>query len=548
MRGRTWSAVALLLVPLLAGCMTGPSSTEDALGTGEGDPLWFGAVRDPAQAVEVIQRLGAIDGVQVAEIGRSMEGRPIHTVTLGEGPFVLWVMGRLHGNEPTGMEAILLLMELLADPDTRLPDEAPAILHDFAAHRELLLERLTFVFVPVGNPDGAEAYTRGNSLGVDLNRDFFAFSQVESQIIRDAFWAHRPDGCLDLHNIGPSENDFEAYGPEGPLLDPVLDALMVKDSWLAVHEIDAQGGRASGFNEDYRAPEPLEEHPWPEVYHPGTHDFFCTARGAPGWTPEGSIPSGGNGATDPEFAWSARLHAVTVATSAFHWSGVYDGVVPEVTTRETTVTSQPGTGFGWRGPQEEGTDVLFQAVWRAVAGYGDHSLTPVRLVVTDPVGTVHEARLPGPYQWSASVLIENAPMGEYSVSVQSLVPIELQTRYQVWPKGAPLVEVQRVDDGLKILADSEAQQTMTVHLSDVAAYGAWNEAVFSMEPVAVFDLNGAVDDRSVAKWVFTLEPGEEVVVAFDGVADDAPGPWRFTAQSGDRLHMGHDTKPRVAHG
>ena len=82
-------------------------------------------------------------------LGRSVDGRPIRAVELGDRrlPTALLVVGCIHGNEPAG-RGIARLLE--ADP--------PARAHVW------VIEDL--------NPDGVAAGTRQNAQGVDLNRNF----------------------------------------------------------------------------------------------------------------------------------------------------------------------------------------------------------------------------------------------------------------------------------------------------------------------------------------------------------------------------------------
>jgi hypothetical protein len=103
--------------------------------------------------------------VAVRTMGRSQEGRAIAAAIFARGdldlaalrrngrPTVL-IIGQQHGNEPAGGEAALVVIARLARGDL-----AP------------LLEHLNVVVVPRANPDGAEAFRRLTSDGVDLNRD-----------------------------------------------------------------------------------------------------------------------------------------------------------------------------------------------------------------------------------------------------------------------------------------------------------------------------------------------------------------------------------------
>jgi protein MpaA len=81
-------------------------------------------------------------------LGRSVDGRAITAFEVGNpnGTRVL-VVGCIHGNEPGGI-AVARRLEQLSPPD------------------------LDLWIVPVLNPDGRAANTRGNAHGVDLNRNF----------------------------------------------------------------------------------------------------------------------------------------------------------------------------------------------------------------------------------------------------------------------------------------------------------------------------------------------------------------------------------------
>jgi protein MpaA len=119
-------------------------------------------------------------------LGRSVDGRPINAVELGDfdNERSTLVVGVIHGNEPAGIPIAARLSSL------RPPRES-----------------LLFVVKDL-NPDGVAAVTRQNAHGVDLNRNFP--------------WRWRPLG---------SKGDLEYAGPR-PLSEPesrIARALILRE-------------------------------------------------------------------------------------------------------------------------------------------------------------------------------------------------------------------------------------------------------------------------------------------------------------------------------
>ena len=75
-------------------------------------------------------------------------------------------MGNVHGGEESGTDAELRVLYELADRD------------DCAARQ--ILDNALVGIIPTQNPDGREAETRQNSYGFDMNRDWFARTQPET--------------------------------------------------------------------------------------------------------------------------------------------------------------------------------------------------------------------------------------------------------------------------------------------------------------------------------------------------------------------------------
>jgi hypothetical protein len=127
-----------------------------------------------------------------------------------DAPAVVWVAGSVHGNEPSG-----------ADADLRLIHELAGRCHD------RLLRRVAVVVMPVQNPDGHEARTRTNANGFDLNRDWLAVTQPETQARMHALLAMPPLAFADHHEQGGDAFFFPPYAP--PLFHELPDATLAAE-------------------------------------------------------------------------------------------------------------------------------------------------------------------------------------------------------------------------------------------------------------------------------------------------------------------------------
>jgi len=121
----------------------------------------------------------------VTVVGQSVLGKPIYQLLMGTGKNRILMWSQMHGNESTTTKALFDFIQLLQD--------------DSALSQQLLAD-FTFCMLPMLNPDGAEAYTRENSNGVDLNRDAQNQSQPESRVLRQVFESFQPQYCYNLHD------------------------------------------------------------------------------------------------------------------------------------------------------------------------------------------------------------------------------------------------------------------------------------------------------------------------------------------------------------
>ncbi len=93
----------------------------------------------------------------------------------------------IHGNEPNGVDAGLIMLRRLA---TAGEDDAEA---------QRILDECIVLFNICQNPDGRIADTRANSNGFDMNRDFLTLSQPEVRATAAQIARWVPTVFLDLH-------------------------------------------------------------------------------------------------------------------------------------------------------------------------------------------------------------------------------------------------------------------------------------------------------------------------------------------------------------
>ena len=123
---------------------------------------------------------------KVSEIGKSEENKPIMQLKIGSGKKKIMLWSQMHGNESTGTKALFDLFNCFSN----CSNEALT----------LILEECTLLFIPMLNPDGAQAYTRVNAHNIDLNRDAVARIAKESLLLRSVLDDFNPQFCFNLHD------------------------------------------------------------------------------------------------------------------------------------------------------------------------------------------------------------------------------------------------------------------------------------------------------------------------------------------------------------
>ncbi|PQJ72939.1 zinc carboxypeptidase [Polaribacter butkevichii] len=136
---------------------------------------------------------------EVSQIGTSEENRPIHQLKIGNGSKKILLWSQMHGNESTGTRALFDLFN--------------CILNSTDAVFTKILEECTLVFIPMLNPDGAQAFTRVNANNVDLNRDAVDRVATESKLLRSILEEFNPQFCFNLHD---QRTIFSVEGTKNP--------------------------------------------------------------------------------------------------------------------------------------------------------------------------------------------------------------------------------------------------------------------------------------------------------------------------------------------
>lgn len=186
-RNRRAAALAALVCALVPAACTTTSSSRSSTET-------FG--------------LGAVLMTNTMVAGQSVRGRPIEVRVLGAGAgeaASVMIIAGIHGDETAGVPLVEMLESHL--------ERDPSII----GGRQV-------VIIPRANPDGLAAHTRGNSRGVDLNRNFPAenfdestahgprpLSEPEARVIQHMIELYRPSLIVSIHQpIGCIDYDGPA--------------------------------------------------------------------------------------------------------------------------------------------------------------------------------------------------------------------------------------------------------------------------------------------------------------------------------------------------
>lgn len=218
----------LLAACLLAGCTTSKAvgDTDGALATSTSRPGLSTSTSSTTSTSTIppttTSTLPQFLGEEI--IGTSVEGRPITVFHRGTaGGVVVLVVGVIHGNEDAGL-AIVDQLRTMPVPDG-----------------------IDLWVMPAINPDGQANQSRGNSNGVDLNRNF---PHDWTAIAEPGDWEYSGTG-------GGSEPETQAFMDLAGRLHPALTLWYHQD----LHTISPSKGRDAALRRHYAQRTGLDQDP-----------------------------------------------------------------------------------------------------------------------------------------------------------------------------------------------------------------------------------------------------------------------------------------------
>ncbi|SCL28231.1 Zinc carboxypeptidase [Micromonospora rhizosphaerae] len=164
-----------------------------------GQPLPYAIVSDERHVQQGALQQIAADVRDLRDPRRTTAKKAAETAT--DRPAIVWVTANVHGGEKSGTDAALKTLYELA-----------AGLSCAVAERN---DNLVTIIVPTQNPDGRDASRRQNEFGFDMNRDWFARTQQETDGKIELMRQYPPQVFVDAHEMGGRQYFFP------PNADPI---------------------------------------------------------------------------------------------------------------------------------------------------------------------------------------------------------------------------------------------------------------------------------------------------------------------------------------
>ncbi|MBS8265692.1 peptidase M14 [Mesobacillus boroniphilus] len=232
---------------------------------------------------EMVKRLQQIEAnsqgrVALEVVGQSNQGRDIYQARVGTGDKVVLIESEIHGNESTGTEALLSILQYLGSSNS--------------PEAQKIREEITLVTLPKMNPDASELDRRGNDMSwEEVVEDFPqladaagpAWNYYNNRIIQDRDYNGRPgfdvnrDFNPDLNYV-PKAEDFPGTSSKaGWYITP--ESQTVRDVYKS---LQTEFGKVDVF---------IDLHHQGQYYVEGTDDLVTMSLSAD-FVPDPNTPAG----------------------------------------------------------------------------------------------------------------------------------------------------------------------------------------------------------------------------------------------------------------
>ena len=151
--------------------------------------------------VPLIEQLKNKNIFEVDKVGKSVEGRDIYLISIGNGKTKVFLWSQMHGDEPTATATLFDMFNFFSSEN------------EFADFKKFLLSNLSIYFIPMLNPDGAEQFQRRNIFEIDLNRDVLRQQTPEAKILKEVFDSLKADFGFNLHDQGRNYSAGNSLNP-----------------------------------------------------------------------------------------------------------------------------------------------------------------------------------------------------------------------------------------------------------------------------------------------------------------------------------------------
>ncbi|MFZ1520094.1 MAG: M14 family zinc carboxypeptidase [Ignavibacteriaceae bacterium] len=142
------------------------------------------------------------DFIKSEVLTKSVEGRELFAVYFSKDGFgkdeskiKVLIFAQQHGNEQSGKEGALLLINELLKPES-----------------QYLFDKIDFALVPQMNPDGSEKNQRRNGNSMDLNRNHLILTEPETIGLHKLFNKYLFEVTMDVHEYAPYGETYKQYG------------------------------------------------------------------------------------------------------------------------------------------------------------------------------------------------------------------------------------------------------------------------------------------------------------------------------------------------